>query len=212
MDWPLPEAVRKGEIWQNPPTPQKRPNPTPLTPSKIQRSPVGIPGQITALAASGLRELRVSKSESLKQRSGKSHFSICHIKEKGEHANWLVIFSLDNRWPLSHGSRQSGRCCLPASSLGPTRSGLREAPSFCLLLLHPGLVLVPSLQRSEKNLLFLSRSLSHDPEQVHVGPWGAHGAPSLGRDSEDGREHGTLELGPWRGCPGAVGTQERRLT
>lgn len=192
MDWPLPEAVRKGEIWQNPPTPQKRPNPTPLTPSKIQRNPVGIPGQITALAASGLRELRVSKSESLKQRSGKSHFSICHIKEKGEHANWLVIFSLDNRWPLSHGSRQSGRCCLPASSLGPTRSGLREAPSFCLLLLHPGLVLVPSLQRSEKTF---SSSLVHSAMILGKSTWGP-GVPT-----EPPAWEGTQKMGenmaPW---------------
>ena len=138
---------------------------------KSEETPAGIPGQIAALFTAGLREFRVSKSESLKYRSRKSHFSICHIKEKGEHANWLVIFSLNNRWPLSHSSRQSGRCCLPASSLGPTRSGLQgsaggrggggptsSAASSCIQP-HPH----PPASEDLKSLPFLSRSLSSGP-------------------------------------------------
>lgn len=105
------------------PLPRKK---TQTPKAKSEEIPVGIPGQITALFTAELREVRVSKSESLKYRSKKSHFSICHIKEKrGKHANWLVIRSLNNRWWLSHRSQQSGRCCLPALSLGPSHSGLR---------------------------------------------------------------------------------------
>lgn len=162
----------------------------------------------------------MSKSESLKYRSRKSHFSICHVKEKGEHANWLVISSLNNRWPLSHRSRQSGRCCLPASSaasLGPSCSGLgdewgaeEEAPplsaSFSIQPLPPP----PRSPRSIPSLVHSTNSLEHPtcPVPRHLG------GAQLGRELGDGRwaKMWHTEVGYGRGCPRAVGTQDRCLT
>lgn len=66
-------------------------------------------------------------------------------------ANWLVIFSLNNRWRLSHCSASRDAAGLLAPLLGPSHSGRgglwgAEEEEASLLSPTPSLLLSPTCQ------------------------------------------------------------------